>query len=646
MTAASEAKNASPINLRRRLIQRHFARKPLILLAAVLSMAASAPASHAEDASPHRPENLQELDQALGKIFADGAIPGASVAIIENGRVVFTKGYGVSDTATKKPVTPDTVFRAGSISKSLTGIAIMTAVEAGQLSLDGKLSELAPDVKFDNPWEASNPIRLVNLLEHTTGWPDVSFRVLTMDGKGWSLQRGVEFTSPEFVSRWQPGRFAVYNNSGPAVAGLVLERASGQEFNRYMRAHVLRPMGMVSSDFELTPELAKRLSKSYLSNGRVAPFQNIILGPSGSLDASVAELAQLVRFYLGRGTIDAHRLLTAKSIERIERGESSLAAGVGLTTGSYGLGNTPSFDQGVTFRGHNGQIDAFTSVYAYTLQNNSGYVLMANGGEGVDFADPASRLVQSYLTRHSPPVIAANVRVDAKALARYAGLYRRMTPDNAFTRPFQALLGLTRVSAENDKLKIGGKDYFPASQHLFRRADRDSPNIAFVEKDGEIYMVSAKGATVREPMWRAIIIAAVLATLALGLVIAIFMCPVWLVAWARGRLAHRGGALIRFLPLLAFTALGISFILPMAILFSGDVAATRALATPGMVSITVFICSLLFPLLSALGLWRAIKANATGIFVRAYVGLTSLALLTFSGYAASIGWVGARTWMM
>jgi CubicO group peptidase (beta-lactamase class C family) len=645
MTAPHDSKNSSPTDLRRRLIPWHFARKSLILIAAILSMA-STPLSHADDAGPPRPENLQELDQALGKIFTDGAIPGASVAIIENGRVVFTKGYGVSDTATKKPVTPDTVFRAGSISKSLTGIAIMTAVEAGKLSLDGKLSELAPDVKFDNPWEAGNPIRLVNLLEHTTGWPDISFRVLTMDGPGWSLQRGVKFASTEFVSRWQPGRFAVYNNSGPAVAGLVLERASGQEFNSYMRAHVLRPMGMASSDFELTPTLAKRLSKSYLSDGRAAPFQNIVLGPSGSLDASAPELAQLVRFYLGRGTIDGHRLLTARSIERIERGESSLAAGVGLTTGSYGLGNTPSFDQGVTFRGHNGSIDSFTSVYAYTPQNNSGYVQMANGGEGVDFADPASRLVQSYLTRHSPTVIAANVPVDSKVLASYAGLYRRMTPDNAFTRPFQELLGLTRVSAGKDKLIIGGKDFFPASQHLFRRAGRDSPNMAFVEADGETYMVSAKGATVKEPMWRAILIAAVLATLALGLVVAIFMSPVWLVAWARGRLAHGGGALIRFLPLLAFTALGICFALPFAIFMSGDVVATRALATPGMVSITVFVCSLLYPLLSGFGLWRAIRGKGTGIFVRAYVGFTSSALLVYSAYAASIGWVGVRTWMM
>lgn len=620
-------------------------RKWSLWLLPMLSMLLAVTAAYAEDAD-QLPANLKQLDAGLARIFKQAAIPGAAVAIIEDGVVVFVQGYGVSDTATQAPVVPDTVFRAGSISKSLTGIAIMTAVEAGQLRLDGKLSDLAPDVKFDNPWEATDPVRLVHLLEHTTGWPDISFRVLTQDGPGWSLARGVQFSSPEFVSRWKPGRFSVYNNAGPAVAGLVLEKASGEEFNAYLRGHVLRPMGMVTSDFELTPELAARLSKSYLPDGRVVPFQNIVLGPSGSLDRSVVELAQLVRFYLDRGSVDGRQLLTAQSVERIERGESSLAASVGLTTGSYGLGNAPFPDQGVTFRGHNGQIDAFTSVYGYNLQNRSGYVLMANGGEGVDFASPASRWVQGYLTRNSPPNLAESAAVDPAQLDRYAGIYRRVTPNNAFTRPFQELLGLTLVTAAGGKLEIGGKAFLPASPNLFRRADRDLPNVAFIADAGEIYKVSATGATVREPWWRAVVIVAVLASLVLGFLISTLMAPFWLVSWARGRLADRGGAGLRFLPLAACVLLGVTFVLPFSIFMSTDTEAVRALAVPGGISLTVLVCSLLYPLLSAISLWRALRATGASTFVRIHAGLTSAALLAFSAYAGSIGWVGARTWLM
>ncbi|MES2129567.1 MAG: serine hydrolase domain-containing protein [Pseudomonadota bacterium] len=615
-------------------------------LSALVAFFLALPACHAEDANLPTPQSIQELDQALARIFREQGIPGASLAIVEGGQVVFTKGYGVSDTAAKTPVTPATVFRAGSISKSLTGIAIMTAVEAGHLTLNGKVADLAPDVKFNNPWEATDPLRLVHLIEHTTGWPDISFRVLTQEGKDWSLARGVGFASPEFVSRWQPGRFSVYNNAGPAVAGLILEKATGQEFNAYLREHVLRPMGMASGDFDLNPALAQRLSKSYLSDGREAPFQNIILGPSGSLDASASELAQLVRFYLGHGTVDGHKILSAESVERIERGESSLAARAGLSAGSYGLGNTQSFDKKTAFRGHNGSIDSFTSVYGYARQNNSGYVLMANGGEGVDFADPASRLIRSYLMRAYTPAIAASAAIAPKELEKYAGLYRRITPDNAFTRPFQTVLGLSRVSTENGSIKIGGKAYLPAGEHLLRRSDRDTPNLAMLEEDGNNYIISSSGATAKEPMWRAAIIVLVLATMALGAVIAVLMAPVWLVAWGRGRLKDKGGAAMRFLPLLAFAAFGMTFAFPFSIMASGDVTATRALAAPGLYSIAVFLCSLLFPLLSAIGLWCALRGTDAGRMVRVYVGLTSLALLAFSAYAASIGWIGACTWTM
>src|SRR5262249_22353876 len=363
------------------------------------------------------------------------------------GAIAFLKGYGVADRAKGTPVTPETVFRAGSISKSLTGIAIMTAVEDGKLSLDGRLKDLAPEVAFANPWEDTDPVRLVHLLEHTTGWPDISLRVLTTDGKGWTLLRGVKESSSEFVSRWPPGRFSVYNNAGPAVAGVILEKATSQEFNSYMRERVLRPMGIATGDFELTPELAGRLSTSYCAGNVESPCQEIILGPAGSLDVSVKELAQLVRFYLANGTVDGRAILNPASVARIERSESTLASPVGFAEHGYGLGNVPFPDKGVTFRGHNGGIDSFTSVYGYARAANAGYVLLANGGQGVDIARPAARLVQDYLTRdrglHPPPTVS----VAAARLEADAGFYRPVTPSNRLTRPYQEVLGLARVKA-------------------------------------------------------------------------------------------------------------------------------------------------------------------------------------------------------
>ena len=592
------------------------------------------------------PKSIEELDRLLTKQFQADAIPGAAVAIVENGQIVFAKGYGVADKAKQTPVTPDTVFRAASISKSFTGIAVMTAVQDGKVALDGRLKNLAPEVKFVNPWEETDPVRLVNLIEHTTGWPDISLRVLTTDGKGWSLARGVADTSPEFVSRWKPGRFAVYNNAGPAVAGLILEKAIGQDFNAYMRERVLRPMGIATGDFDLTPELAQHLSKSYGADGAETPFQYIILPPAGSLDINVKELAQLVRFFLGRGTVDGNQILTPESVARIERGESTIASPAGFATHNYGLGNAQFPDKGATFRGHNGGIDSFTSVYGYSTAANAGYVILANGGGGVDIGSPAAQLIQRFLTRNLASQPAPIVAVDQAALDAYAGLYRSVTPSNTLLQPYQQILGLKWVSAEKGKLVVNGKEFFPTSEHTFRSADRDAPTLAFVSDGEGTYRFSAFDAEVKEPAWRAAIIVGTLALLLLGTLIGLVLLPIWLVALLRGRLSERGGLLVRLLPLCAVGALLTTFMLPFAYLGSGAIPDALLLVKPGPYAYTIFAMSIAFPVLALIALWRGIAVQGANLFTRGYIVLTALAVLSFSAYAASIGWVGAQTWHM
>ncbi|HEY8698308.1 MAG TPA: serine hydrolase domain-containing protein [Rhizomicrobium sp.] len=591
------------------------------------------------------PASLGELDSQLAAAFRAAKIPGASVAIVENGKLVFARGYGTADAARKIPATADSVFRAGSISKSITSIAAMTLVEQHKLSLDARLAELAPEVKFVNPWEKTDPVRLVHLLEHTTGWPDISTRVLAMDGKGWSVLRGVEASSADFVSRWPPGRFAVYNNAGPSVAGVMIEKVSGETFNAYVDAHVLRSMGMATADFDLTPALRARLAKSYAPDGSETPFQYIVLPPAGSLNVSARELAQLVRFFLGRGTVDGRRILSPDSVARIERSESNLGARYGFTMG-YGLGNAPFPEAGIIFRGHNGSIDSFTSLYGYLARCNCGYVLMANGGQGVDFATPVSTLVESYLTRGLKMALPPTVTVDDAELQRYAGLYRNITPPNALIRPYVEVLNLTRVSAGHGKLVVSGNDFLPTGAHIFRRFDREQPSLAFVEDGGQVYKISAFYSAEKEPLWRVALIAIEAVLLAAAAAIAIAMAPVWLIAGLRGRLSERGGWLVRFAPLLSIVALAVTFVLPLMAIMSSGTSAFRSLSDIGPYSLAIFAASILFPLFAALGLWLSLSRRDAGAFVRLYAGLASSALLAFAVYAAAIGWVGARTWTM
>ena len=615
---------------------------PLVALALCLAVVSPALAQDIPT-----PTSLPQLDRRLSEMLKERNIPGASVAIVEHDQITFVKGYGLADVKNKVPATADTPFRAGSISKALTAIGVMTLVERHQLSLDARLADLAPEVHFVNPWEKTNPVRVVNLLEHTTSWPDISTRVLAKDERSWSTLRGVQFTSPEFVSRWRPGEFMVYNNAGPAVAGVVLEKITRQPFATYMREAVLRPMGMATADFDLTEDLAKRIAKSYAPDGSETPYQFIVLKPAGSLNVSARELAQLVLLYLSNGRVAGRQILSPTSVARIERSESNLASPLGFAEG-YGLGNAIIPDSGPTFRGHNGSIDSFTSVLGYNRRTNSGYVLMANGGEGVDFATPISHLVQSYLTRNTPMNPPRTVALADATLQDYAGFYRVVTPPNALLRPYVEILNLANVRVRSGKFVVsgigGGADYYPVSAHLFRRFDREEPNLAFVQADGQVYKIGAFNAAVKEPLWLIAVIVLTIVLCLLGTLTALAMLFPWLyLAWRR-RLSDRGGLIMRLLPLATAAAFVLTMGLPLTTL-NGPTSAHQV-ADVSALSLTILVTSVLLPLLALAGFFLALRNAAASRLVRTYVGLTSAAFLVVSCYLAAIGWFALRTWTM
>ena len=600
---------------------------------------------HAADKEATPPNSVEYLDRQLADLFKSGKVPGASVVLIENGQITFEKGYGFADVARQVPATAQTPFRAGSISKGLTAIGVMALVERGRLELDAPLHTIAPEIPFTNPWEQTDPVRLVHLLEHTTGWPDISTRVLSKDEAAWTTLQGIQFTSPEFTSRWRPGRFPVYNNAGPAVAGYAIEKVTGQAFDDYMRATVLVPMGMRGADFSLTPALAGNIAKSYGPDGTPTPFQNIVLKPAGSLVVSAHELAQLARFYIGRGSVDGRQILKPESVARIEHAESNLGAKFGFDNG-YGLGNTPIADSGITFRGHNGSIDSFTSVLGYTLRNGSGYVLMANGGEGVDFAGPAAHLIQAWLTRGLPLNPPPTVPLSDAELQNYAGFYRTITPSNDLMRPYADMLGVSRVAVGRGKLVVGGKDFLSTGQHSFRRFDRSEATLAFVEQDGQVFKINATSAQQKVALWRMVGLWLLGAILVLALLVGIVLLIPWLIAYRRGRLARSGGLHLRLLPLAGIAALTVTLVLPLLAFSNSGSTSVQQLASIGPYSLLILVCSVLYPLLALTGLVSTVRHQAAPALVRAYVGLSSLALASVAVYAATIGWLPLRTWVL
>src|SRR5436190_23929599 len=151
------------------------------------------------------PESIPELQAAIEAVLRETKTPGAAIAIVSRDKVQWVAGIGKADVAANKPVTAETLFRIGSISKSFAALAALKLQEEGKLKLTDTVRRWAPDVAFTNPWEATNPVRLVHLMEHTSGFDDLHLREYALnDPTPMSLKDALAYGAASRVCRWPP----------------------------------------------------------------------------------------------------------------------------------------------------------------------------------------------------------------------------------------------------------------------------------------------------------------------------------------------------------------------------------------------------------------------------------------------------------
>src|SRR5919201_5204733 len=205
--------------------------------------------------TPAAPVATHEMTEADVSAFLDGLVPlqlerndiaGAVVAVVKDGKVLFAKGYGYADVASKKSVSPeDTLFRPGSISKLFTWTAVMQLVEQGKLDLDRDVNDY---LDFKIPATYPKPITLRNVMTHTPGFEETVQELFVKDAK--DLKPVGEYLKEHLPARiFPPGTTPAYSNYATCMAGYIVQRVSGQDYFDYIDEHILKPLNMSHSTF-------------------------------------------------------------------------------------------------------------------------------------------------------------------------------------------------------------------------------------------------------------------------------------------------------------------------------------------------------------------------------------------------------------
>ncbi len=609
-------------------------------------------AQNKKDDTEKPAQSIEELRQQLEKVLNDTHTPGMSVAIVHRDGPEWIAGLGKADAASGRATTAETLFRIGSTSKAFASLSILKLANEGRLSLEDPVHKLVPEVWFENRWEASDPVRVVDLLEHTTGWDDMHFREYAKDAPAMGLREALDYDHHSRISRWRPGTRMAYCNSGPAVAAYIVEKISGQRFEDYVTQNFFGPIGMKTGTYFQQPSAL--LTTLYHPDGKTPyPYWNILFRPAGAINASAHDMAAYVQFYLNRGAVNGTEVMPAASIDRMEVPTRTWAAKDGLKTG-YGLSNYWSNQEGFVYHGHNGGVEGGLTEMAYLPDYGVGYFFSINSGNGDAFGK-IGKAIRAYVTRELQKPSLPPVGPLATNAAAYAGWYEPDSPRIEMTHFLERLLGLSRARFEDGKLlftSLGERNqvFLSVNGTQFRRIPKKGfPDpVATVElltpnAEGQFIQIGGGTYTMKHiPGWFAITEIVLTVWVVLAVVSVLVYAPFWLLGGLSKKRRRPAERAMRGWPLaavLSLVAVVVIFIL------SGDDLISRLGNLTGW-SAVLFLVTVAYAVASvasAVALWRAPRQEVRSC-VRGYSTAVTLALLIAAAYLAYWGIIGLRTW--
>jgi len=615
--------------------------KNLKLILSALLMLQCLQSNAAEDLSSII--SVGELDARILEILEESGAPGMIGAIVYGDEMIWQGALGVANREFERPVTPDTLFRVGSISKTMVSLSILKLVERGQIELDGLISELAPEAGVENSWEDSDPVRLVHTLEHTAGFDDIHFRDYAFSDPNVTTLQGIEFNNNSRRARWRPGTRMSYSNIGPAIAALSLENVTGMSFESFVHQEIFRPLGMNTATFFF----AEGVAASYRPDDTESPYIHIPVRPSGSLNATSTDMAQLLKMFIGRGSLDGVQLIQPESLMRMETPATTVAAKNGLRVG-YGLSNYTTLRNGFVLHGHNGGIDGFSSSYAYLPEAGRGFFYSVNQPNSTAVR-AINALISDFITQDlTPPAPIAIVELSESELAAFEGVYESDSPRVELAAGVQRLIFSTLRSVEGKlvlKPLLGDEiELLPVGNNQFRRADDALATFAFVTSPDNENLLQMGQNTLKK----------ISPIKAYGRVLAIFYSVLMLVSavvftiiWTARKLLRRGREIpylrVRLLPAIATLIFALFVYLVVAMVSSAGVG-DLSILTGGF-----WLVSFLLPIAVGLSAYVVMsnyeRRQEVGIAVWHHSLHTVIALSILVTILFSYGFIGLRTWV-
>ena len=456
------------------------------LLVAALALTASLQ-TQSDSVARRGPTNPAEVEAFIDGMMLiqlrSGHAAGATVAVVRDGALLFSKGYGYANVAKRVPVDPDqTLFRVGSVSKVFTWTAVMQLWEAGKLDLDKDVNEY---LDFRIPATYPEPVTLRTIFTHSAGFEEDPSDLFTEDTTH-ILAMG-EWLAAHIPARVRPpGQLTSYSNFSTALAGYIVERVSGIRFEEYVERRIFTPLGMTRSTFRqpIPAQLRNTLSEGYEYTGGAfvsrPPEYATGAGPAGTMATTAGDMAKFMIAHLALGAAPSGRILAESTAVLMH--SRLFAHDPRLTGFAYGFFEQSSNKLRVF--GHAGDTQWFHSNMALIPSEGVGLFVSFNTSTGGGLYEPFTRAFLDHYYPDPQPWITA--KASREELQRFAGQYVGIrTNYSRYLKAFSLLLGSAVSVADSGDALVAT---FRGEPRRFRPVD----SLLFRDENSELLLAFRK----------------------------------------------------------------------------------------------------------------------------------------------------------
>lgn len=324
---------------------------------------------------------LEGFDKLIEKALADFQVPGLAIAVVVDGHVVYSKGFGLRNIEAKQPVTKETLFPIGSCTKAFTTFAMGGLVDEGLFEWDQPVIDILPEFRLWDDYSTAK-VTVRDLLTHRTGIPRHDFVWYNSKMTKQELLKRMRYLPPTFAlkERYHYGQLTYFS------AGLVLEKAAGKSWEAVVQERILNPLGMNTTNFTIEAlQKSGNFASPYMEKNellRKVPFRNLsLIGPAGAMNSNVEDLSHWLQMQLAGGVYKSKALISPATLQELHAPQV-IVPGVPESKETllytYGMGWLVLSYRGHYFASHDGISDGFTSMLGILPSENIGIVILCN----------------------------------------------------------------------------------------------------------------------------------------------------------------------------------------------------------------------------------------------------------------------------